>query len=947
MASIPLVPTPISPALPSFFTELGWDQHLKTLNAPIETLLGFLSLSLSNQYVEGSPSHLFEEGIAFIVEFFKNYLSHADQAVSSFHGRLRETITQDTKAKFRRLKPQTFVAYGLTAARVIIFVLRVKRTLKRRSKQKQKQKAENARLTLDQLLLTSTQIILFERLYKKIMKQNDDSDQAAMPEIIHKILVSLLTTVLDASKPVGSVVEQVLAIEMHSVKNHGTTIRSANFLTGECARLHRLWLTVLVHSALLGNFKKPYSLPVEDEQEVHNDFDNEEDSCFIQSSGEDAITNPVLDLPDDLDDSLELEIESQERCLDMTKEDDNSNDDLEADFSEDNESDQIGDNEPDGDDGSAELAQARSIESENNKGAQMTKFIEENFKWVEPISHKELTLASRIKFIWKIAHPIAAKEGGKFHVNWCDNGAAMRITRTNGNDLKLDIAILRAAAQNSLEAVDSAIQNAIGSSVSYSDFKIAAIQDDFASEKSLFDRSDNQAVFKPFVEQIWFALTARSSKQSLDPTFVDRLTGRWCDKNVDDALNRFQNLLDSLLLAISITCGVPPRGWQTLHILFRQYGTFRRNVRIYRQSHILLTNPRAKQRDSSEFAAFWSLTQRLGTALIFYLGVIRPIVIDIFRRRSISVDDQMTHVFARSTKRTKMFTSEPFSYTTADLNHMLMKSPLQAENRTLRHINIAILREHFPEVMTFAQNGDSAGDRQSQHQGSTARVHYARDEAIQGVGASMNDIQQQVNVSHKIQAFLGLLPLASCAGLNQVIGNVNELHSQALACARILVVEKHPGYCIGQVDIAQRQKMIQDLCDRLPFVLSPNNSAGDEVLVQVTASLVYGQNTTLPLQYCPPEGYEARLPATATVLIMLALEEWATGCFTSFSSWQNVSQKVEQRINEAEDQVKHLKNADFEAWMKFCARVRHCGLSGERSTCFRETSILSRDLTNI
>lgn len=209
-----------------------------------------------------------------------------------------------SKAKFRQFQKNTFDAYGNSDARIFLFVLRVKFALKQAQ-------GPPKRLPLSALLLNSAQITLFESLYQLLVNRDSPAadNKASIGDLVHKIHVSFLQMELDMQKKLGSVVEQTLAISMTTA---GGEFRSSNFLTGQCAHLHRAWLSTLAHSAILGSFEQPYELPSE--------LPPGEESTIPDKNGEDYGGDGDGDGGGEGDGSMEDDLDGMDETADMEDE---------------------------------------------------------------------------------------------------------------------------------------------------------------------------------------------------------------------------------------------------------------------------------------------------------------------------------------------------------------------------------------------------------------------------------------------------------------------------------------------------------------------------------------------------------------------------------------------------------------------------------------------------
>lgn len=466
----------------------------------------------------------------------------------------------------------------------------------------------------------------------------------------------------------------------------------------------------------------------------------------------------------------------------------------------------------------------------------------------------------------------------------------MTITWGHISNRTIRLTDLKKCVHQSLASLDDALTFALPLAADYGLFSLDDISDDIASPHSLFDRTDNLKVFESFIDKIWNALDFGASASSGYPSF--RLSAGFTaspnKKKKLDVLERFKKVLDASLLALMLTCGVTPRAWQIKKLLYRRSGSSRRNIRLHKNGRIIITNPPAKQSDMAEYTAFWGLVHKLGTALVFYLGVIRPIEIRMLEELQVPVLDYAIYICVDNTKRTTGFLRSPL-YNTTDVNRLLIKSDFGAETRVLRHVAIGILRQHFPELMRVSKPGDAPGDRQSQHKFFTGLVNYARDETLQGTGGSAQDCEQQLAVSYAIQEIYGLLSTTGYGPMSNVIDDIDKYKNYALATARLLVAKQDPGYSLG--GLSGTADGVSCTCSKLmrtrPFLLSKHvrclfnwtgysklkpvqNPQADEVLVQVTASLVYGEVTS-SLNFHPPNGYCTNYPATAVALVSIIL----------------------------------------------------------------------------
>ena len=137
---------------------------------------------------------------------------------------------------------------------------------------------------------------------------------------------------------------------------------------------------------------------------------------------------------------------------------------------------------------------------------------------------------------------------------------------------------------------------------SLSDLSIHSFRDSSDDERSLFDRSDNIEVFKPFRE----ALSHSASDE--DSMFKASYTTK---------LSSFLTLLAQFIMAGN---GISMRSFQAAALQVAPSEEFPRNLFI---DDLLcyIGKPRAKQRGLAVYEAYWLLEPRVALAIIAYTGI--------------------------------------------------------------------------------------------------------------------------------------------------------------------------------------------------------------------------------------------------------------------------------------------------------------------------------------
>jgi hypothetical protein len=502
---------------------------------------------------------------------------------------------------------------------------------------------------------------------------------------------------------------------------------------------------------------------------------------------------------------------------------------------------------------------------------------------------------SRLVRAWVVVKPIAMETQSGSYCAWNPDGQSFILSW--GRSIRGRLILLERLRQQVMAEANELVKSLTDllPYVDFSTFSLSQIADDAGAPLSLFDRVDNKSVFAPFIQQIWIHLgrekvTPSDSVTMTTPVFSS--SGAILQKKAEDWLTGPAHLLRLILAHFYRTVGIPPRGWQTSDLLYRPLGQYSRNFRLIRNGTSFIGNPKAKQKDRLMYDAFWALPPHLGATLIFYLGVIRPVEIEILALLGKPTQEHCHYIFVHNHAKS---TESSYVFTTGTINEILSQGPLELayESRVYRHVMESIfdyqLAQLHPDALNLVLQRAVGG--QGQHTQSVRDAHYAKDDVAVGTGMPLSKRNGQFAVSQIFHAWyeftrkdINWQSLANYCPSHIMIENKN----LAFDTARRLVMQS---YGIINGNASERAARVAKLVVSKPFLLGSEvcpwhyfltlltNSFqglsdsgkwevfGDEVLVGVSATLVYGNRQPPALSFPPLGGFDSERIAIALTLV--------------------------------------------------------------------------------
>ena len=434
-------------------------------------------------------------------------------------------------------------------------------------------------------------------------------------------------------------------------------------------------------------------------------------------------------------------------------------------------------------------------------------------------------MMSRIIKLWCIAKPIASELSAKGVCVWNPDGQSFTLKwqHIRGRVIKLD------DFRHYVIAEADRLKQFFSDLAPYLDFSsimLSQLMDDAESPNSLFDRADNRHLFDPFIQQIWSHLGRHRETAGEKSSSLFSVSGSLKKARAWSWLEQQQEFLLLVVTHLCRTVGIPPRAWQISQLLYQPLGGYLRNLRLIRGT-VLISHPKAKQRDRLMYNAFWALPTHLGRILVIYLGVFRSVVVELLQLLGADTREHQHYIFVRSS--TNLATS-PYSavFSSSMINGALREATpeLAYEIRVYRHVIQAIYDNQLSHLPSRAIRKllDNADHKQAQHSSTTHDTHYARDEIAHGAGVQLSMRNSQLAISRLFHAWYGFVPAEltwdalSSDAVPSTISN-NLLFALGVARQRVLI-----HYALSGSDHVRCAEQVSKLMDLKPFLLGNNVS---------------------------------------------------------------------------------------------------------------------------
>ncbi|KAF5379980.1 hypothetical protein D9757_010261 [Collybiopsis confluens] len=357
----------------------------------------------------------------------------------------------------------------------------------------------------------------------------------------------------------------------------------------------------------------------------------------------------------------------------------------------------------------------------------------------------------------------------------------------------------------------------------------------------------------------------------------------------------------------------------------------------------------SSQNSARQYDCFWSIPAKFAWYLLFFIGIVRPVVIELLNLPAIgdssAVEDLKQFIFASASGGL----ADGGKWRGATLDRHLRQNLLGLNANDLRQVTTGIIRHWFPDLARpdserlEALSITSPADRQGQHTNRAAQMHYARTLFTEGTSFNEPEFYAQIRVSLAIQRLDDVV-------LNGGISDV-EIRNKKLSTVDALVKNGHRAmliaknavfsvYGLGELEYGLWDKKgIREECERLlrvrPYLRGPNakrnkepvgnwidewDTMGDDALVAVTAALSHGYILEGAANTSTKVGFSPKFAATAVCLIHCAITEWSTGSFSNLD-WENDVAGQKNIIESVERAMLTFKTTHLAQWTEFRIKV--------------------------
>lgn len=334
----------------------------------------------------------------------------------------------------------------------------------------------------------------------------------------------------------------------------------------------------------------------------------------------------------------------------------------------------------------------------------------EKEKWLQATPGCDhFTPYDRFKSIWYNVGPTAFKESAAIGHGFQPDGSTMLVDAARESH-QINMMDIGAEARRIILEIESLLRKSLPEGTKHLFTSVAILSelsDDLREASSIFHQNPN--LFEPVIVEVAGALL---------PSFSGEEGVRTWLKSNDQILSRF-------MVAIALTCGVPPRAFQFASLQFDQcLETDTSRGLFLIDGNLAIAKPAAKQLNRSRQDCLWFLPFSLSASLVFYLGILRPIIIQALLLLRKEVVPQKTYIFCCTFPKV----GKSYSWTGDEVAEMFQNHTrglkFNLSVGLIRQLYTAFFRQYFPDLCAGGAQEDSLVDRQGQHRFYTGHRHY-------------------------------------------------------------------------------------------------------------------------------------------------------------------------------------------------------------------------------
>jgi hypothetical protein len=345
------------------------------------------------------------------------------------------------------------------------------------------------------------------------------------------------------------------------------------------------------------------------------------------------------------------------------------------------------------------------------------------------------TSSGRIWAIWVVLGLFARQEPGSTEINW--QGGHTAHIRRGKETLTIPLSHFQAEAQRLVQAPARQLQDLLPEDLFK---KVLSLPKDLVQGFGVPEKQENQRIFDELKEQAKGPLGA--------PCHEGEEEERRCFLSTCTALQH------SILKGMVYGMGAPPRAFQLTALLFTGPDA---NLFLHKGT-TGIAFPKAKQKEQRIYDTAWALPQALGAALLFYVGVIRPLEIEALG--TLLGPEHSSHIFVRLQQRHK---SVKWNCKVAsdDIGRWLEseKNSIPSSVPIIRQFVVSLLHEKgHGSLCTSPRTGglEKAIDDQAQHTKRVGDVHYGASALTKHAKMNTHIIESALSLSAVYHRIVGI-----------------------------------------------------------------------------------------------------------------------------------------------------------------------------------------------
>lgn len=429
----------------------------------------------------------------------------------------------------------------------------------------------------------------------------------------------------------------------------------------------------------------------------------------------------------------------------------------------------------------------------------------------------------RNKSRWWISRKQARCESRDTGFNFHTDGETIDIRDGDGKFGTLTFPRLGSAALHAASDMAQSVKDLLpeGAEDALHTFDFRQLKDNYADHSSIFNQEQNKKWIEPIVEHVSKLLFRYGESRHS----IMQRNGQLNQANARKWLEKGESVPAGALSHTAITCGVCLRPSQFKHL---QHDSTKHNGK-WRNLFMIdglpaLGNPEPKQVDRDSQECLWTLTEMLAHPFLFYLGVIRRLIIQVLERLGLPNDVHSTHIFVHSTPKRRK--DHALFWTGSEVNKAIQRYtddiPILLTAGLLRKLTTAMFSAHFPELFRDHEESPDPVDNQGQHTRKVRQLHYEHILSVPpALNMSISKARQYIAVCQITQSIFKMARVGE--GLDHVL-EASRVFSRVRNDRIALLTARHLVCAMYGINKGQAPDSVKHILDSRPYLGSEDVS---------------------------------------------------------------------------------------------------------------------------